>query len=165
MLAFSFNARVLKKKSFSLGVRVFGQYNTAEGDFTCAADLVGKGPEENPFRCSEPSNDTFIADIYGAEVSFAYELKFLKNTKLFATYSYQHMDLEFQVRAQGFRERNLVTDGSTQAYSLGLRRQLKDKLAIAGSLFYAPLDVRREHGASVQNDSLFNLRLALEYRL
>ena len=62
-------------------------------------------------------------------------------------------------------ERNLVTNGNTQAYSLGLRRQLKDKLAIAGSIFYAPLDVRREHGASVQNDSLVNLRLALEYRL
>lgn len=168
MLGFSFNARLLEKNTYAVGVRIFGQYNKATGDFTCGDDIAGKGDDVNPFGCIEPSNDTFITENYGVELSVAKEISFLKNTSIFAGFSYQKMDLEFQVRAlrsdvQDMR--SLFTDGSTHSYTLGLRKKVKENISLSGSIFYSPLDVRRTQGASVQNDGLFNFRFAVDYNL
>ena len=168
MLAASLNLRFLEKKDYVFGARVYAQHGTAKGDFTCAEEWIGAPPEQNPFDCNAPSNDRFISDTYGLELSFAKQLTFLKNTTFFVGVSFQEMDLEFQVRAErsGFQDmRSLFTEGSTHSYTMGLRKQVKDNLFLSGSIFYSPLDVRRSSGASLQNDELLNFRFALDYNL
>ena len=129
-----------------LGLRLFGQAGTIEGDFTCSAEDAAAGPDpgQNPFFCEAPSEDEQEIRALGLELgaTTTWGEKWHPHAALVAT----HMDLEFQVRAlySGLDDRTLLrTDGETYAALVGVTYDVARRWDVAGEIFYSPLDVRR----------------------
>jgi hypothetical protein len=151
------------------GARVFGQFGTIEGDFTCSEQDVagGEDSELNPFGCEAPSNDKTTVRYLGFELSQAFNL----NNPRFEPYvavSVNYLDLKFQVDAlySGIRDETLqLTDGFTVAVSGGIVVSLAERWSLVGEVFYSPLGVVRPPGTESQNDGLLNVRVMIQYRL
>jgi hypothetical protein len=151
------------------GVRVFGQFGTIEGDFTCSEEDVAGGDdfELNPFGCEAPSNDKNTVRHLGLELNQAFNLSDPRFEPYVAV-SVNYLDLEFQVDAlySGIKDETLqLTDGFTIAVSGGLVVSLNERWSIVGEVFYSPLGVVRPPETESQSDGLFNVRGMIQYKL
>ncbi|HVS13161.1 MAG TPA: hypothetical protein VMV46_04510 [Thermoanaerobaculia bacterium] len=163
-------------RRWSLGWRVFGQTGEARGDLTCTAADAAQPPGSpgNAFGCREPSRDEVTLEHLGVELVAGVTLG--ERWRLhFGAGAVEH-DLEFQVDALtfDFLDRTLlVTDGSSATATAGATLRLGPKLALAGELFYSPLDRRRRRDqpfedpelVRVIDDELLHLRAMVRYRL
>jgi hypothetical protein len=159
---------VIEGESWRLGLRLYGQVGTVEGDFTCSRQTVagGEDPALNPFGCEAVSSDQLDLATVGLEASASWPLGADGRWEPFAEVSYNTMDLEFQVDAQysGFVDRSRrVTDGETLYLVAGLGYRMGERWRLAGELFYAPLDVVRPGSTRSENDELVNARVQLLY--
>jgi hypothetical protein len=159
---------VVEGESWRLGLRLYGQAGTVEGDFTCSRQTVeaGEDPVLNPFGCEAVSSDEFELATIGLEASASWLLGADGRWEPFAAVSYNTMDLEFQVDARysGFVDRShRATDGETFYLLAGLGYRLGERWRLAGEVFYAPLDVVRPPSTTSENDELVNARVQLLY--
>lgn len=155
---------------FRLGARLFAQGGTVEGDITCDRDTVAAGddPRRNPFRCQEPSRDEIDLRQAGGELAAAWSAGAGGRLRPHAALTVARIEPEFQINARyaGIIDRTLqVTDGTLYAFTVGLGYDLSDSFRLAGEAFYAPLDIVRRPDAAETSEDLFNLRLALSYRV
>lgn len=153
-----------------MGLRVFAQAGTIEGDLTCSAAqaAAGNDPALNPFGCNAASNDEQEMNVLGLELSWAFKpgggSRWEPHLGLVAS----DMDLEFEVHASygNFEDHSvLTTDGITLAVVGGATYQVSERLRIGGEIFYSPLDVVRPPSTSSENDGLVNVRALVTYRV
>ena len=158
---------VVSKPSWTLSARLTSQIGTLTGDLTCPANIVGSPDTSiNPEDCLEPSNDEVRLDYVGIE--WTYSRTRSERWRPYVAASANYLDLEFQVRARysRFLDRGrLQADGWTHTLAVGTRYQTQNRVALAGEIFYAPLDVVRDATRGAQNDGLVTGRLLIEYRV
>jgi hypothetical protein len=158
---------VLKRPSWILSARVIGQVGELAGDLTCPADIVESTDQAvNPDACLEPSDDELTMDYAGME--WAYTRTTSERWSPYVAAAANYLDLELQVRARYslFLDRaRQFADGWTYTVAVGTRFQVGSRIAVAGELFYAPLDVVRDSARGSQNDPLLNARLLIDYRV
>ncbi|MFQ5526100.1 MAG: hypothetical protein ACE5GX_07525 [Thermoanaerobaculia bacterium] len=158
---------VISRSSWTLAARLHGQTGSLEGDLTCPADVVGStDPAINPEGCLEPSNDEVTMDYIGLE--WTYSRTAGERWRPYVSASANYLDLKFQVRARYslFLDRTrLLADGWTATLAVGTRYRTAGRLALAGEIFYAPLDVVRDPARGSENDALLNARLLIEHRI
>lgn len=164
-------ARPLREAAaWRLGLRLYGQGGTVEGDITCerSAAAAGDDPERNPFGCLAPSEDELTLTTVGLELGVAFPLGRVPGLEPYAAVSWNHMDNELQVNARygNLVDRTLqVTSGDTFAFAAGAVYTTGGRIRLSGELFYAPLDVQPAVGEPVGSRDLFNVRALLTYRL
>ena len=166
LLDLSLARPVYSSAKWRLGLRLYGQLGTIEGDFICPEDIAGlDDPEINPDDCHEPSRDEATVDFVGLELSAAPKI-WGDRWEPYLSVSGNYMDLGFQVNARYsvFDDRTkLVTDGMTFATTIGLGYAASEKLKISGELFYSPLEVVRSPTSTKENDGLLNVRFLFSY--
>jgi len=158
---------VWRSDTWRLGLRLYGQRGTIEGDFTCDADTVAAGADRlrNPFNCTAVSNDEVTQDYVGLELNAA---RTYGRWEPYFGVAINRLDMEFQVNAEysGVIDRQLqLTDGSTWSATAGVSIAVTERLRVIGEAFYSPLDVLRPPATSSENDFLLNLRGMIAYRL
>jgi hypothetical protein len=152
--------------SARVGGRLIAQYGTFEGDFTCSADEIDRGP--NPFNCEGPSSDEMTLRSTGLELSAARRLGAAEQFEPYVAVTYTEMDLDFQVDARynGILDRTLLlTDGDALSVSAGLGVDTGERGHLVFELFYSPLDVVRPPSTATQSDDLFNVRAFYRHKL
>ncbi len=158
---------VLSKPNWRISARVKAQIGTLTGDLTCPANIVGSTDRSiNPDDCLELSSDEVTMDYVGLE--WTYSRTRSERWHPYVSASANYLDLEFQVKARYslFLDRGrLQADGWTHTLAVGSRYQTQSRVALAGEIFYAPLDVVRDATRGAQNDALVTGRLMIEYRL
>ena len=168
LLAGSLNWTVVDSSSWRLGLKLYGQVGSVEGDFTCPESVVAAGddPILNPFGCDQVSSDTAHLDYYGIEASAAYHMEKLNGLTTFFAIEVTHLDNEFDINSRLFGEpdiRTQVSSGDTFNISGGMLYPVTDKIQFGVQVFYAPLDVIRFGKSQPENDSLINVRFQLSY--
>ena len=170
LLSVSLGRPVYETSRWRLGLRLYAQGGTIEGDFTCSAENAAAGAdfELNPFGCEAPSKDEQSVRSLGLELGWAWsppgDSRWEPHVGLLTTW----MDLEFQVNAHysGLDDRTLlVTDGTTFAVVAGTAFRLSKRFRLSGELFYSPLEVVRPPETTAEQDDLFHARVALRYRV
>jgi hypothetical protein len=168
LFALALGRRLHTGERWSLSARLFGQHGAAHGDITCAADLVGAPPAQNPFGCVAPSDDRIDLNYYGAELGVGYGPRG-SPWRGHASVGYARAELRVQVDAelQDYRDRShLIANGDMPYFAAGARRELARGWSLAGEVLYVPLDVERPPGGAASgNDPYWSLRLMLRYAL
>ncbi len=154
---------VWESERWRLGLRIFGQYGTLEGDFTCPRREAAAGDnlDLNPFRCEEPSEDTMKIRSSSLELGVAYAIGQSQKWEPYATAAINSMNLDFQVNARYNNivdHTRLLTDGETWYGTVGFRYTGWQRAMIGFEVFYSELEVIRPPSTSVQSNSLFNAR-------
>ena len=154
--------------TWRLGLRLYGQLGTVEGDLTCDADTVAAGadPLRNPFNCTAVSNDEVTQDYLGLELNAT--RKTSGRWEPYFGVAINRLDMEFQVNAEysGVIDQNLLlTDGFTWSATAGVSIAAAERWRVIGEVFYSPLDVVRPPGTSSENDALLNVRGMIAYKL
>ena len=157
-------------RRWRLGGRLYAQYGTLEGDFTCTADDVAGGddPEVNPFRCEEPSNDKMTIRTASFELSAARSPRAGGSIEPYLAAGATFADLRFDVNARyaGLIDHTrLVTDGWIYYGAAGLNAKFGQRTSVVGEVMYAPLDVVGRAGRGEESADLLNVRAALRYSL
>jgi hypothetical protein len=163
--------------AWAIGWRAYGQVGTATAAFTCPEEAVAVAPgaPENLSGCLEPSADVATLRYVGLEIGaggspagwavtphVAVAVNYLANR---FEVSARRVDV-FNGARQEFIDRTSQTSRATTfSVTGGVGFQLGDRVEAAIDLFYTPLWVRRQFGEPRQNDSLFNAKALLTYRL
>ena len=152
---------------WTLGVRVYGQLGTVEGDLTCSEEDASSPPGSpgNIWGCEAPSKDELTLNYLGAAFTGGYRYR---KTDFHWGLAANYMDMEFQVDARtfGFHDRSLLlADGWTWSFNTGASWRLGGRTSVAVELFYSPLSVVRPPSTSSENDPLINLRTMLRFDL
>ena len=166
----SVNYDIIRRDRLIWTMRLLGQWSEAEGDFTAPAEIAGNtDPEINPFGAIAPSEDVYASWNATMDTSIYYRLHRNSDTWLFLNASYSYGDYTFDVdvpQAEGRRhQRRFLTDGYIWVFGTGVDFRLTEKLTARTSIIYAPLDVTRPTDYEIENDSLVNFRLVLNYNL
>lgn len=158
---------LIEKETWRLGLRLFGQVGTLEGDITCPEDVAASNdPAINPFGCLEASNDEVTQDYAGLEVSAAWQTSPRFEPHVAVALNYLDMENQVDARYLTFLDRSLLrADGYTWSVTAGLTWKVGDKLRLAGEVFYSPLDIVRPPRTSSRNEELLNVRTMLSYRI
>ncbi|MEX2382643.1 MAG: hypothetical protein WD490_09685 [Opitutales bacterium] len=166
LIAVSLNRPLIETEALTIGIRGFAQYGNVHGSITCPDDKWQRADYQE-FGCDEPSSDTVRTRIYGVELGASYRISRLRDLTPYATVSYQHMNLEFEVDAitHGTRDnRRLITDGETWAAGLGATLPLTERINLSAGVVYMPNSVRRPN-RDRRNEPMINTRLQLSYSL
>jgi hypothetical protein len=152
---------------WTLGVRLYGQLGTVEGDLTCSEEDASSPPGSpgNIWGCEAPSEDELTLNYLGAAFTGGYRYR---KTDFHWGLAANYMDMEFQVDALtfGFHDRSLLlADGWTWSLNGGASWRLGGRTSVAVELFYSPLSVVRPPSTSSENDPLLNLRTMLRIDL
>ncbi len=157
---------LVSRSKWSISARLHGQSGSLEGDLTCPQDIVGStDPAVNPDNCLEASNDEVTMDYLGIDWTFTRSTS--GPWRPYLSVAANYFDLEFQVRARYslFLDRGrLVADGWNPTLALGARRRIQPGIALAGEIFYAPLEVVRDPPDST-DDPLLTARVLIDYRV
>jgi hypothetical protein len=153
-----------------LGLRLFAQRGTIEGDITCSREdaAAGEDPVGNPFGCEAPSKDELHADYTGLELGAAFRAGRSGNLEPYAAVAASFLDPRFQVDAlySGFHDRTLqTTRGTVHSLAAGLVWAASAKTRVTAEAFYCPLDLVRRPGGPKESQDLLNLRLMIAYRV
>lgn len=170
MAAISVQYRIIRGENFGISLRAIGQWTEAVGDFTSPAETAGDpDPERNPYGLAEPSRDTFTSWTGSIEVNLDYRLPTERRAYLFVNTAYTYADLDFEVDAlylSGVHDnRHLFTNGHIWSFGFGARVNLSPTVSASLSVVHVPLNVRRPPTFESRNDSLTNLRLAIQVLL
>jgi opacity protein-like surface antigen len=157
-------------QSWRLGLRGYGQIGKIEADITCSADEVAGGNDldQNPFLCTEPSQDESRQKAIGLELVAGYDSG--GRFKPYAGVAVTYMDLEFRVNAlygAGLIEDHTVqlTDGTTVAALAGLTFAPSARWRITGEAFYSWLDIKRPPATTASNEGFLNVRFFVSYKV
>lgn len=169
LFAFGFERPIWEHRSWSVGLRAYGQIGHIDGAFTCpsGASRYKPGSSRNPAGCQNESDDTAYQNYGGLEASIAYRIDQLKKLTPYLTVSGNYLSTAFQVRAltNGFEDRTYQSASTwTFAMSAGVVYPLTDKIQVAVGMFYSPLQVTRPPATSSSNDGVVNVRSMLTYR-
>ena len=151
----------------SFGLRLYGQFGHAYGDFTCPEDVVSQAPGSpgNPQGCNQRSEDVATLNDAGAALTGGVKLRGATlHGALGATYN----DLQFQVGAytNGKPDNTLLqTHGWTGWIAAGADFPVAERFAIAAEAFYSPLRVKRPPATESENDGLFNARVMFRWQI
>ncbi|MEE8138878.1 MAG: hypothetical protein V3T81_08450 [Thermoanaerobaculia bacterium] len=153
-----------------LGLRVYAQYGTLEGDLTCSEGDVAGGddPARNPFRCEVPSDDEMTLRSGSLEVSAAFPIGDRDQFEPYVALAGHYMDLDFQVNARysGIIDHTLLlTDGVTASLTGGVRYTVSDRIGLSGEVFFTQLDVVRPPETRSRSEDLVNVRALVTYRV
>jgi hypothetical protein len=154
---------------WTLGARIYGQVGEVEGDITCEDGVsdIPPGSPGNEFGCEGTSSDEITVNYAGVALLGGFALPDdLGGDFHFGVYA-TYMDLEFQVDAVTYGERDLtrqVTDGWVYAFTAGYSRDVSEDCRLAVEVFYSPLDVDRAEDSMADADDLFNVRAMVSYR-
>jgi len=170
LLAIGLDRPVLRTGAWLVGARVYGQFGTVSGSYTCPASTLAfePGSAGNRDGCEAVSSDTASLRYAGGEVSAAYRSGDASRLSPHAAFGVAYMDVGFQVNARTFgmvdRTRYL-SHGTAISASGGVSYRLTDRFVLSTDVFYSPLAVSRSFGAPVRNDGLLTVRTLLSYRL
>jgi hypothetical protein len=164
LVAVAIGRRVIEHGGFTLSARAFGQHGGAHGDITCPSELAGVDDIElNPYGCRAPSKDRVTLNYYGIDATSAWTSG---PWRWHGTLGVVRTETQVQVDALTFdvRDRSrLVARDVLRFVSVGASRDIGVHWALTMEVLHVPLDVRREAGASRENDPLTSLRLQLRY--
>lgn len=161
---------LLRRGSWQLGVRAYGQTGKAKGDLTCAEggdETFPPGSPENPFGCEGPSKDEVTLGYYGLELVAGYRFGGRRDAALHFGAAWNSLDMEFQVDAMtyGLHDRTLLrADGDTVSWTAGLSWDLGRRGRVGTEVFYSPLDVTRL-GKGRESDDLLNVRWIYRFKV
>jgi hypothetical protein len=152
---------------FSAGLRIYGQVGHAKGDITCPKSVVSQAPGSagNPLSCTEPSQDTATLNHVGGALTAGVRLG--GGTALDVSAGATYNDVQFQVGSftNGVPDNtSLTTHGWTGWVAAG-GGCLVQRTWLGIEAFYSPLPVRRFPRTDLENDSLFNVRAVIRYRI
>jgi hypothetical protein len=154
----------------TIGLSLYGQVGTVEGDFTCTASevLAGNDLQKNPFGCTAKSQDRLDMDYVGFELSVSYRIDRLHGLEPYTSVAGNFMDLTFRVNAEysGILDlTELDTQGGTFSTASGLLYPITRRLDVVGEVFYSPLTVQRpQNGLKTTVEGLLNVRALIAYR-
>jgi len=154
------------KPGGSLGLRAYGQFGHAYGDYTCPADSVlsAPGSSGNPYSCEASSTD--VANLNYAGAALTGGVRLAETVRLHFAGGATYNDLQFQVGAywNGTADNTLLmTHGWTGWGAAGVDVALGAHASLSAEAFYSPLSVVRPPSTSSQNDGLFNIRGAIRW--
>ena len=167
LVSLAIEKSIMRRGPWTVGLRLYGQIGSAEGDLTCTEggdELFPPGSAMNPFGCEAPSEDEIEMHYMGAELVAGYRPEGSRWT-LHGGVSANHLDMELQVDARtfGFIDRSLLlADGDTVGLTLGVTRQTGSRGELGAEVFYSPLDVVR-FGVG-ESDDLLHLRLIWRWK-
>jgi len=170
LLAIGLGRPVLRTKAWSVGARVYGQFGTVSGAYTCPASTLAfePGSAGNHDGCQAASSDTASLRYAGGEISAAYRSGDASRLSPHAAFGVAYMDVGFQVNALTFGmvdHTHYFSHGTVISASGGISYRLSSRFVLSTDVFYSPLAVSRSFGAPVRNDGLFNVRTLLSYRM
>jgi hypothetical protein len=170
LLAASLSRPFSLSQSWRLGLRGYGQVGKIEADITCSADEVAGGNDldQNPYLCTEPSQDESRQKAIGLELVAGYDSG--GRFKPYAGVAVTYLDLEFRVNAlygAGLIEDHTVqlTDGTTVAALAGVTFAPSPRWRITGEAFYSWLDIKRPPATTASNEGFFNVRFFVSYKV
>ena len=151
----------IDKPGGSFGIRAYGQFGHAYGDYTCPADVLGSPPGSpgNPYGCTSASTDVANLNYYGAALTGG--VRVAPGVVIHLAGGGAYNDLQFQVGAywMGTVDNTLeTTHGWTGWGAAGVDVALGKDVSLSAEAFYSPLMVVRPPSTSSQNDGLFNVR-------
>lgn len=161
---------VFRGRLWSFGTRVYGQFGSVQGAFTCPDQVTGFAPgsAQNPFGCEQQSTDKAYQRYLGVEFTMERRLKDIEGLSVYIALAGNYLDAKVQVHAQtfGFADRSrLEAQDYTRSLSAGLVYDIDSRLRFAAGALYTPLEITRWPSTSHSNEPLFNLRTMLSYRL
>lgn len=166
LVALAIGKRLYEQDRLSFSMRALGQVGKVEGDITCPSRLAGvTDPEQNPFACQSPSNDTFTTNYYGMDATLGYDAGDWKWT---ASAGIARADLSVQVDANlfGSIDRSRVSSKSTLPwFTIGARHEINPQWSVAAEVLYVPLDVRRPPDFNNDKDPLASVRVQIRYSI
>jgi hypothetical protein len=170
LLALGIARPVYEGRSWTGGLRAYGQVGTVQGAYTCPASTVAyaAGSPGNRDGCQAVSSDTAALRYVGGELSIAYRRAASSRLSPHAAFGVTYMDVGFQVNATTFGmidRTHYLSHGTAVSASGGISYRLSGRFALSTDMSYTPLSVRRSFGAPVHNDGLFTARTLLAYRL
>lgn len=152
---------------WQVGLRLYGQLGTLQGDITCDRDTVAAGPDpvRNPYLCEAPSNDRMTIRSAGLELSNGFAVSERFEPYVAAAWNYFDTEFHTNARYSGLLDiSRSVGSGPSFSMTAGIAYRLAPKIQLAGEVFYSPMDVRRFMQPRI-GDGLFNVRALLNYRL
>lgn len=166
----SLNHDLVQRENLIWRVRLVGQWSEAKGDFTAPEAVVGSPDlDKNPFEAIAPSRDTYTSWTGTVDSTLYYKVSKRHPSYAFLNAAYTYGDYEFDVyvpQPEGFTHtNNLTSKGGFWMFGAGLDLGLTEAVAMRFMVTYAPLDVRRPPDYEKENDSLWNFRLMVNYRL
>ena len=128
----------------------------------------GNDLDQNPYLCTEPSQDESRQKAIGLELVAGYDSG--GRFKPYAGVAVTYMDLEFRVNAlygAGLIEDHTVqlTDGTTVAALAGVTFAPSPRWRITGEAFYSWLDIQRPPATTASNEGFFNVRFFVSYKV
>jgi hypothetical protein len=170
LLAAALGRPLFSGERVRLGLRLFAQRGTIEGDITCSRKdaAAGDDPIGNPFGCEAPSRDELHADYSGLELGAAFRAGRSGKVEPYAAVAASFLDPRFQVDAfySGFHDRTLqTTSGTVYSLAAGVAWAASAKTHLTAEAFYSPLDLVRRPGGRKESQDLLNLRLMIAYRV
>ncbi len=161
---------LVEHQRWTLNWRGYGQVGSVKGAFTCPASVLAfvPGSAGNPTECAGKSADTATLRYAGSELELAWRIPSLPKLVPHVAAGGNFIDGVFQVNApvaEGLDRTREWTRGGTFSTSGGVSYLLTKRAAFTVDAFYSPLWVRRNPGAPVTNDGLFNVRALISYNL
>lgn len=164
LVSLAFGHAWLRRGSWSLSSRIFGQHGSVVGDITCPAKLAGLDDEiRNPYGCQAPSKDRVRLNYYGADLVAA---GLRGDWQWHLGVGLVRSELSVQVDALTFDFRDLSylsASGHIGYVAFGVNGRLAPHWRWGGEWRYVPLRVRRDPGESTGNDALSTFRIHLTY--
>jgi len=167
LFAVALGVPVYRGDGYRVGSRIYGQFGSVSGDFTCDAETaaLGDDPVLNPYGCSEPSDDTTDQVYIGLDLGVAAELQ--GRLEPYFTVGVNRFSTKFEthaITAGTLDNSTFETSGFTFHGTGGVLLELNDRFLLSGELFYSPLMVKRPGDESASSDGLLNGRGMIQIR-
>lgn len=147
-----------------VNLRLLGQHGRAKGDITCPDDVVGAGPDENPFRCSRRSEDRISLNYYGAESTLDFG-QGAWSGHISAGWLRYEPRVQVNAELTQYVERiRLLNAASLRFVAVGAGFDLRADLRVVAEVLYVPLDVRRPSDFERESDDFWSLRVAVRWQ-
>jgi hypothetical protein len=168
LLAMGLEHPVVERQNWAFRWRGYGQVGSVKGAFTCPQSVLAFAPLSagNPTACLGQSADVATLRYAGMEFQFSHRLSIAPRIVPHVSAGGNFIDGVFQVHAPilgGLDETRMWTRGGTFSTTGGVTYLVSSRMAFTVDAFYSPLRVKREAGAPVTNDGLFNVRALLSY--
>jgi hypothetical protein len=170
LFAVAIERPVYEGRSWTVGLRGYGQVGSVEGSYTCPESTLAfaSGSPGNVEGCEAASSDVASLRYLGGEVSAAYGSETLHRFSPHAAFGINYMNVAFQVNALTYGmidHTRYLSNGATVSGSAGVSYRLTGRLGLGVDVFYSPLWITRHPGLPTINDGLFNVRALVTYRL
>ncbi len=155
---------------WTAGWRAAGQVGTVTGAYTCPARVLAfpPGSSNNSYGCEAASTDSASLRYLSGEMDVAKRLSPQGRVTPHASVLIAYMTTAFQVNARTFGyldHTRLEARGVTVALTAGADVAVTRRIGVSAAAFYSPLSVKRTFDGPRTVDGLFNVRVAVTYRV